>query len=977
MENDVRSLVKAITGFEENSENFHLCVQYVNSNFKYRHFLDVNSNQIQKTIKGLCDKFVIYCQDKKAQTFRSLVETFIKDVNSRTPYGCDLAYSVLSLLLNLSASPTDNELSFIDENDSAVISTEEVDWGKYLLEGELDHSLISYHEYSEDDDDDDNNEVIEETEDQIMSVETIPPERDDSGIDITGSTDSKSTNSQGPVASAFLPESKEQAWLHNNIVSPYWNSLSDIDIFGTASKAKIANLLKDWENYLDTFQLSGKSGNITLSERLILKEVLWMLQGVSDLTLFVWKDGCFQVKHVQMSHVTDLTLNNFLSDLCSYGSFIKHLQQFIKVSGKSDFRSSVCSQTYQAFADSISKSLEKFFEIITKFEKQLIDQNLTITLIQMTDQLKPYFEEIKILYIIYKDGIISAPSDSSAWNRSVRLLTVLFRYLTYHTTWTSNARVVSLVLGIFLRTLRPYLKLLDDFISRGSLNDPWQEFIIERKEINVLDENFWKNAFILHPIPSDIACDFILQSLLSNIILAGKSMEIIRRLGCANKDKYMEKSILDKSLYEEFLFLLYDVFNKNKSSNNDIKIISDLNKQDDKQISLDKENFDKDFSEWLTKIINNNPLLHYNFSNMIKCKSSKVPKTSVEHLEQKVIHSYSGQYPIAISIKTVLYTCIERKCHIISKILIDILKIEYNLLNHMQIIRKFFLMEVGDMLFAFYSEIFEKLCNGEIWKDMAFITTALQDALLWQDLNAENQLTVSLDLNHFNNRNNRLSELNSLYFSYKLCWPLNVILNFSSQQKYREIFNFLLQIKCAKYALDELRFDELKTKKKFFESESELPLFQKIHSMCLLRMRLLYFINNFHMYIMTQIQQHGSSELKKELDSAVNIEQVLNSHNRYLAQIYEYSLLHSKFAILKDAITLILNLALSFQQYWKNGIDKVETEKLHNIEENFTHCVQFLHLHLKNTSQNKVISHLQVLSYSLLSQISLPSVIKI
>ncbi|XP_023237759.1 gamma-tubulin complex component 5-like [Centruroides sculpturatus] len=975
MENDVRSLVKAITGFEENSENFRLCVQYVNSNFKYRHFLDVNSNQIQKTIKGLCDKFVIYCQDKKAQTFRSLVETFIKDVNSRTPCGNDLAYSILSLLLNLSASPTDNELSYIDENDSAIVSADEVDWGKYLLEGELDHSLISYHEYSEEEDE----EVVEDTEDQIMSVETIPPERDDSGIDITGSTDSKSTNSQGPTTStSFHPESKERIWLQNNIVAPYWNSHSDIDSFGVPSKAKVANLLKEWEEYLETFQLTGKNGNITLSERLILKEVLWMLQGVPDLALFVWKDGSFQVKPVQMSHVTDLTLYNFLSDLCSYGSFIKHLQQFIKVSGKLDFRSAVCSQTYQAFADSVNKSLKKFFEEITKFEKQLIDQNQTITLIQMTDELKSYFEEIKILYTIYKDGIISAPSDSPAWNRSVRLLTILFRYLTYHTTWTSNSRIVSLVLSIFLRTFRPYLKLLDDFISRGILNDPWQEFIVERIEINVLDENFWKNAFFMHPIPSDISQDFILQPLLSNIILAGKSMEIIRRLGCSNKEKYMIKNVLDKSLYEEFLLMLPDVFNKNKLDNDNTEIISVSNNQESKQMSIDKENFDKDFSDWLTTIINNNPLLHYNFSNMIKCTNSQVLETTIESLEQKAILSYSSQYPISISIKTVLHTCIERKCQIISKILIDILKEEYNLFYHMKIIRKFFLMELGDMLFAFYSEIFEKLCNGEVWKDMAFVNAALQDALLYQDLNTQNQLTVSLDLNHYNNRNNKLNELNSLHFSYKLSWPLNVILNFSSQQKYHEIFNFLMQVKCAKYALDELRFEELKSKKSspVFEHESELPLFQKIHSMYLLRMRLLYFINNFHMYIMTQIQQHGGSELKKELQKAINIEQVLNSHTCYLAQIYEYSLLHPKFAILKDAITLILNLALNFQQCWKNGIDNVKTEKLCNIEKNFTHCVHFLHLHLKNTSQNKVISHLHVLLYSLQSHISLPPITK-
>ncbi|GIY87225.1 gamma-tubulin complex component, partial [Caerostris extrusa] len=79
------------------------------------------------------------------------------------------------------------------------------------------------------------------------------------------------------------------------------------------------------------------------------------------------------------------------------------------------------------------------------------------------------------------------------------------------------------------------------------------------------------------------------------------------------------------------------------------------------------------------------------------------------------------------------------------------------------------------------------------------------------------------------------------------------------QLEYSQIFSFLLQIKCAKYLLDNLYCTSL-CKKISAESDSapmkallktKFPREQKIHGMYIL-MRLMFFVNGFHNYIMTR-----------------------------------------------------------------------------------------------------------------------------
>ena len=53
---------------------------------------------------------------------------------------------------------------------------------------------------------------------------------------------------------------------------------------------------------------------------------------------------------------------------------------------------------------------------------------------------------------------------------------------------------------------------------------------------------------------------------------------------------------------------------------------------------------------------------------------------------------------------------------------------------------------------------------------------------------------------------NPINITDCIKLQFKVPWPVNVVINSQCQQVYNEIFCFLLQIKRAKYCMDELRF---------------------------------------------------------------------------------------------------------------------------------------------------------------------------
>nr|XP_028698503.1 gamma-tubulin complex component 5 isoform X6 [Macaca mulatta] len=177
--------------------------------------------------------------------------------------------------------------------------------------------------------------------------------------------------------------------------------------------------------------------------------------------------------------------------------------------------------------------------------------------------------------------------------------------------------------------------------------------------------------------------------------------------------------------------------------------------------------------------------------------------------------------------------------------------------------------------------------------------------------------------------------LDGLTLSYKVPWPVDIVISLECQKIYNQVFLLLLQIKWAKYSLDVLLFGELvSTAEKprlqeglvreqdtvaQFGPQKE-PVRQQIHRMFLLRVKLMHFVNSLHNYIMTRILHSTGLEFQHQVEEAKDLDQLIKIHYRYLSTIHDRCLLREKVSFVKEAIMKVLNLALMFADGWQAGL---------------------------------------------------------
>lgn len=961
-EEGARSLIKAITGFEEDDENFEICLNFTLSNFLHHRFLEVNSHQVRRTVDGLCEKFTIQSHYEKAEALHTLSSSLFESISKEGSTEQETDYAVLSLLLHLSESVDANQeiIKVLDDDEDGEKSKEEIDWAEYLQEGEEEYVAFS-----------DEDKLWSDGEEEDSLEEdffTCPPRRDDSGIDISPESNSIPPQIQFQSSEATYPASK-QTWLHHYIKSPYWNSQHQVSSINPPSETLSANLTKEWEKHMQKETvIYNPDTKAMLTEDVIIRESLWMLHGVKNLYLFSWDGTQFSVnRDVHLSHLTSNTLAELLSKLCMYGNKVVVLHDFVDKAYSPHSHSSHHCQTYQAYATSLCSSLKQFSDLLASVEKQVISQEETLTLSQLFQKLKPCLENLELISCIHSEAVEKCPPNSSSRERAVRLLTVLWKHLAQSNTWMSTSTVQT-VLSLFLKTIRPYFNLLEGLVKYGCLEDPCQEFIVQRKgNVSVLDKEFWWTAISLQDLPSDVGSDFFLKPLLPSILLAGKSMEMLRHLGHLSEITSVQDS--SGSLYSQLLMSVRDMFNKLVEASGP-KENCESGDKCDLQNHVDQN---KGCVEW-EKYIPSDPLLQKNFEDILNSDGGLNYIDNSDDIE-KILENLRLDVllPLNLILEGAMHSCIRNACNVSCSKLIQVLKEKHHLMDHVSVMKKYYLMESGDVMFSFYSEIFQKICCGDKWQDLSFLFLALQDAISKQDEETAQRLSIFLK-NENQVISKPLSHLDSLQLFYEAQWPIKVVLSSDAQKQYCQVFCFLLQVKCAKYVLDELRFADLQCD----EDESDVPAIiafipkpdipkeQKIHGMFLLRMRLLHFVNGFHTYVMTSILHSSGQELDEELEKVENLDQVIHAHSRYLSSLHERCLLDTKLSLLKEQIFRILNLSLKFQQLWQSGINKVSLEELENIEKEFNSCHNLLTSYLNKPLKRGAYPHLKALACAVL-----------
>ena len=63
------------------------------------------------------------------------------------------------------------------------------------------------------------------------------------------------------------------------------------------------------------------------------------------------------------------------------------------------------------------------------------------------------------------------------------------------------------------------------------------------------------------------------------------------------------------------------------------------------------------------------------------------------------------------------------------KIFLSLIFSSFRLVEYLQAMRNFFLMEGGDTMYDFYTSIFDKIREKETWQNVSFLNVQLQEAV--------------------------------------------------------------------------------------------------------------------------------------------------------------------------------------------------------------------------------------------------------
>ncbi|XP_027149396.1 gamma-tubulin complex component 5 isoform X2 [Coffea eugenioides] len=321
--------------------------------------------------------------------------------------------------------------------------------------------------------------------------------------------------------------------------------------------------------------------------------------------------------------------------------------------------------------------------------------------------------------------------------------------------------------------------------------------------------------------------------------------------------------------------------------------------------------------------------------------------------------------PVVI-LQECLIAYIKKQADYIGRIILSKLLYDWRLLDELEVLRAIYLLGSGDLLQHFLVVIFNKLDKGESLDDDFELNTILQESIRNSadgsllstpdslvvsitknsDLSEDEQHGASIQIS--TPRKSRLQTmgidvLQSLNFTYKVSWPLELLANVEALKKYNQVMIFLLKVKRAKFVLD-------KARRWMWKDRSTATTTRKRH--WLLEQKLLHFVNAFHQYVMDRVYHSAWRELCEGVAAARSLDEVIEVHESYLLSIQRQCFVvpDKLWALIASRINNILGLALDFysiQQTLSSGgaVSAIKTRcemEVDRIERQFDECIAFL-----------------------------------
>jgi len=956
MEDESRELIKTITGIEEDEENFEICESFTKSNLLYHKYLDPNERNINKSIQGIREKFLVHAQFEKADRFEDLIDKY-----KSSPFfdqqldQHDLKYRLLSLLLNLSENPVNSD--YIPTSPTPEPEIEKIDWLAILKEGEPEPQPLGSESELSDWSDLSTNEAS--AADRLKEVDE--DKEDAANYSVLGSKFSSSAKDAEP-----------RGWLKETLQFPYWweEQPDPASSFASQTEARLQAL----------GHLELQTEKIT--EYQLIREIIWMLRCPVDSPVFQFRSGRFEVTEgVTLTSLSEQATRQLCSEIIPTFQHIAAIKSFIhKV--EAPVAGEVVPHTIEGYVAGLNLVLHQFSQCLLEVETDVSRQEQTYTILTLVSALRPWTNKISILRNLHDLAIKDYnDEDSSNCYRSMRVLSVVYNGLInciYPT-------LTSCLMDIFLMAVRPYLTILEGWLIEGVLQDYREEFIFYRSQTGSTpaDQNLWTDVFKARHYQqklrmSNIRPVTLFVELADKILVAGKSNEILSKMEklCS---KAPQKSDSHSTIYQQFLHNIKSRLPRQLPSQSEDDVTSYKSYHQSQKASPKTNQSQLGCS----KLDQSEEGGCSTFADIVASADDEFLATAfssmfVEMEQERETPSYDGNRSTVLDLDidplipldsmmtdglgVGILTHYTSSCSALVDLFIKDLEIEVQLSRA----RTVFFMEAGDLMQDFSSQIFSMIHRKESdLLDSSSLTLLLQDCLSQRFGSWIDQFSCSYDPSAGDS-------LQHISIHLQVPWPASIILSDESLRTYNKIFSFLIGVKRALWCLQSTSLKQIAEIDNQLRNQSlaeqslgsSLTGGEKLHRLQLLRAWLLYFVTLLHGYFMSRVVHSTHLELADGISKASDLNQLIEVHQTYLGRIHDRCFLHPGAKMLKEAISMVMGVCL--EVYSSIQENHVNSALLIEWEHKYARCHNFLSDTLNTMVKRSKLPHLEGLAAALI-----------
>jgi gamma-tubulin complex component 5 len=473
-----------------------------------------------------------------------------------------------------------------------------------------------------------------------------------------------------------------------------------------------------------------------LTEYQLLRECLWMVRRPPDKSTFAFRlggDGRYTLRgDICLASVTAEALSRSLEYLLSFLSHLKEIMDFVDEVYANDS----VSYTYEAYASCLADFLQLLSADLLRLETRVYKQEMTLTLFDLEKELTPWAKTVYALHACHRRSVVRPLDEQYCpnWRRAVKLLSGIF--LCMHV--THNDTTHELILDLFLKSLVPYLRIIGLWLTEGRLEDYRDEFVFKQRAGTasaVEEEKFWKEGFEVRPYLEALAEDGLrlpsmLEKALPKILVGGKSIEILALLGKKN-NRYGGPNLSDAVLCSR-----EDLFRKFvENLKTELKMPKEPERGDAYTASSDRGNV-AFFDSGIDECDDIDPYLKMAFEEVYKAAAEEGEASDVSTSVRSAFilpSSVDPLLPLTSVLERSLLPPVFDHYRLSCEALVRTVKETLSLDRHLGAVRRVFLMEAGDVLFEFYSELFGRMQDDgeagaveEAMLDSTSITLLLQ-----------------------------------------------------------------------------------------------------------------------------------------------------------------------------------------------------------------------------------------------------------